>query len=775
MTPGANQKVGKVLPDQPGLQLIEAEPKGYPQQPNILKGTVRLKVRRQGAWATYWEVEIDSPIWVSEPIFGDFDGDGRTEIVLAPWYRLYMLDAATGKVKTQGRFLAEDGHEIPGLGGRAYGWLGAVDVDRDGRPEFIILEDFIRYAALVGWRDGRLQRLWLNVWEPAKANGDFPESQDTVIVRVNPEPVQDLDGDGYPEIVVSIFNQKRDQRWHVLILDARTGATRCDLIGQFLAGVRDADGDGTPELFSTAVASGPRIPAPADLTMFRLKGPRAETVWTLAGASFVTQPAEDFASHANSGATLGRETILCGPVARDQPPVFFTRQSGAGVGDVEVICWQRTRDHGFQPRLRWTGLNLEPRALRVPATEDAPSILLEAASFEGEPAWVRCLEGRGRTEVLATLRVPAPVAPVVVGRPEPQAAPILVVQGANETVQAFRVPTVSGLAKPSRLRRIPGRGMTCNNYFEGLLLADLEGNGDLAVVLGTRGQTDCARLAAHWLGDGSVRWSRDFPEFPGTPPPWNVPGLMYWQGFYARDPARMDLLVQMRRIGGECVLLDGRTGQVCWRQARSRQGRDLGRCWMAFYDLDGDRLEDVLCLYPDQFCVVRGRDGHRLIAQESVKSVDYYAYYPDMLVADILGRGQPQVVYSHDSVTALLNGAGERIWLLKHPHPQNWRTPVAYGDGDGDGRLDLFFPGAWDDHHGRVLQCRSGVDGSLRWSLPLPDEPTTLPVVADLNGDGRDECAFTIDKRLYLVGEPAPAAPTAAPRGAILATLDLPD
>jgi hypothetical protein len=770
MSVSYNQKVGKVLPDQPGLQLIEAEAKGYPQQPNVLKGTVRLKVRKAGQWVTRWEIETDALIWVCEPIFGDFDGDGRNEIALLPWYRLFLLDAGTGKLKTTGRFLAEDGHEIPGLGGRAYGWHGAVDVDRDGRKEFVIIEDFIRYAAVLGWRDGRLQRLWMKVWEPTHTDGEMPDSGETVVVRVNPEPVQDLDGDGVAEIAVSIYNLAKDRRWHVVILDARTGATRCDLPGQFLAGVRDADGDGSPELFATAVASGPRIPAPADLTLFKLKGSKGVPVWTLAGASLVTQPIDDFPAHANTGAALGRETIVCGPVAKGQPPVFFTKRAAPGApGDVELTCWQSTRDRGIQPRARWTGPHLEPRALRV-AEGDEPSVLIETAAFDGAPARLRCDAPAARSTVLATTWVPAPVAPVVVGRPEPGAAPVIVVQGANETVEAIRLDR----GKPARLWRIPGRGMTCNNYYEGLLLADLQGDGHLSVVLGTRGAADCARLAVHRLGDGAAQWSHEFPDFPGTPPPWNVPGLMYWQGCLARDPARMDLLVQTRRIGGESTLLDGRDGRAVWHQPRGRKGRDLGRAWMAFYDFDGDRLEDMLCLQPDQFCVVRGTDGTRLVAEESVKSVDYYAYYPDMVVADVLGMGEPQVLYSQDSVTALLSPRGQRLWLLRHAHPDNWRTPAGYGDADGDGRMELFFTGAADGGGHHAFQCRRAADGALCWSLELPDETTTVPVVADLDGDGRDECAFTIGKTLYVVGE---AKPGAGPprRGTILARLDLPD
>jgi hypothetical protein len=315
--------------------------------------------------------------------------------------------------------------------------------------------------------------------------------------------------------------------------------------------------------------------------------------------------------------------------------------------------------------------------------------------------------------------------------------------------------------------------MTCNNTYEGLLLADLAGDGRLSVVMGTRGPGDCARLTVRSLAEGRALWSRDFEEFPGTPPPWNVPGLMYWQGGTFRDPRRMDVLIQMRRVGGESALLDGRSGNILWRRAKGRPGRDFGRDWMAMLDFDEDGREDVLNLYPDMFCVARGRDGELLVAEESVKYVGQYAYYANMIVADFLGNGRPQVLYLHDAVTALLTAQGERIWKIDHPYPADWRKPAGFGDVDGDGRLDLLFPGAMGSE-GREFQCREAATGALKWRLPLPDEPFTFPAVADINGDGRDECLFTIDKTLYAVGGAKAAGPLATD-GALLWKLDLPD
>lgn len=764
-----HQKIGRILPQVPGLQLIETEPKGYPKVPGVYKGTVRLKVRNNGQWVTRWETETPTLIWSAEPIFGDFDGDGQNEIALLPWFRLTLLDASTGKIKEQCNFLAENESEIPGHGGRAYGWFGATDVDGDGQPEFVIVEDFIRYATVIGRRNGKLQRLWLKVWEPKYQRGEFPDPETSVIVRVNPEPVVDVDGDGRKEIVVSIFNLTRDNRWHVLVLDALTGATKADLPGQFLTGLRDANGDGLVDLFCTAAEHGPRVPEPADLSILTLKGGKPTRLWSLPGAAFVKYDMGHFPPSVNSGAAMGGETVLCGPATPHGANVFFTRKViEAATDQREVTCWQADRQGQFSPIAAWVGPRLEPLMVRS-APAGAASVLLQAAAFDGEPAEIRCPGSKAKSRVLVSQRSPAPVSPVVVGRPAPGTSPIVVAQGANESVEAFRLMAEG---KTKRLWRVPGRGMTCNNYFEGVLLADLNGDGRLAAVVGRRGPHDCARLAVLNASDGKQVWTHDFEDFPGAPPPWNVPGLMYWQAGHFRDRRRMDLLVQMRRIGGESYLLDGRTGETIWRQSKGRSGRDFGRAWMAIADFDGDGLDDILNIYPDMFCIARGRDGKLLVAEESHKYVDVYAYYADMLVADFLNKGAPQVLYAHEFVTSLLTAKGERIWKVDHPHPIGWRNQAAWGDVDGDGRFEFLFPSAMGEK-GREFQCRDAATGTLKWRFPMPDQTSTFPAVADIDGDGRDECVFTMGNTIYAVGA-ARGSPASTPAGAILWKLDLP-
>jgi hypothetical protein len=143
-----------------------------------------------------------------------------------------------------------------------------------------------------------------------------------------------------------------------------------------------------------------------------------------------------------------------------------------------------------------------------------------------------------------------------------------------------------------------------------------------------------------------------------------------------------------------------------------------------------------------------------------------------MLVADFLNRGASQVLYAHEFVTSLLTAKGERIWKIDHPHPMGWRNQAGWGDVDGDGRFEFLFPSAMGDK-GREFQCRDAATGSLKWWFPMPDQTSTFPAVADIDGDGRDECIFTMGNTVYAVGA-AKASPASMPAGAILWKLDLP-
>ena len=212
---GPGFQVGKFLPEESGLQIVQCEScfqKYASYQPPGTGEFCQLLTRRNGEWQQVWKSELIPDVFVPNVLAGDFDHDGKLEVAFTPWYDLLVLDMATGKLKDKCRF------SPPGAeSGRAYGYLGAFDLDGDGKQEFVLLPDFENQMAVLGWRDGKLQVLWNRLIERGIGNKK-------TLFRPGAEPVQDIDGDGKMEIVVSQFNTTGDDKWHVVALDAMTGA-----------------------------------------------------------------------------------------------------------------------------------------------------------------------------------------------------------------------------------------------------------------------------------------------------------------------------------------------------------------------------------------------------------------------------------------------------------------------------------------------------------------------------------------------------------------------
>ena len=126
---------------------------------------------------------------------------------------------------------------------RNYGHFELADINNDGNLEAVILSDKVsRHVAVLG-NDGHgnFHPLWDRLIEHI-----YPT--DTTELRYTSNSIRDFDGDGKLEIAVSIFNDRKDNRWHTEILRAETGECILDLPDQYLRGVQDMNSDGAPEL-----------------------------------------------------------------------------------------------------------------------------------------------------------------------------------------------------------------------------------------------------------------------------------------------------------------------------------------------------------------------------------------------------------------------------------------------------------------------------------------------------------------------------------------------
>lgn len=194
-----------------------------------------------------WDHEYDG-YWKNfgpHIVLADMDKDGVPDVVLAgkPGYAA-VIDAGDGRVKCDVHYQVTGGPEE----GRPYGLLIATDMDGDGFPDIAMLSCQVEEYLSIIHNDGgkKLSPIWSQFIEH-----DLPD--DFRELRPNMTSFADIDGDGLPELVVGLFNETGDNRWHTVVIDPLKGfkARKADLPDRYFWGCYDLDGDGRPEIITS--------------------------------------------------------------------------------------------------------------------------------------------------------------------------------------------------------------------------------------------------------------------------------------------------------------------------------------------------------------------------------------------------------------------------------------------------------------------------------------------------------------------------------------------
>jgi len=248
-----------IFPDIPGLEKIEFETafRGSGEGGKWPSSGAKAEAWQNGSWKKIWEMPPIENLFSANALIDDFDADGRLEVAFLPWRDLVVLDAHTGNHKDSCRFIS----------GRSYGLFGAYDFNGDGMKEFLVMADFSKHVDVLGYVNGKLSVLWQKEIE-------LDISNPQITMRVDPNPVGDLDGDGDQEVMLNLHNEQDDGKWHVTVHDGMTGFLHVDLSDEYLQSVVDINGDGNEELL-TVVTQGGSIPDNGTLRIWTLKNGNA--------------------------------------------------------------------------------------------------------------------------------------------------------------------------------------------------------------------------------------------------------------------------------------------------------------------------------------------------------------------------------------------------------------------------------------------------------------------------------------------------------------------
>ena len=742
-----HERWAKILPDVAGRQRVAWNHTWTDQ-----------KVCRLQLFA--YDEGYDRPrrVWETDPpeavvfnplnIVFDIDGDGVQEICVAAHYRVMIFEGTTGRKETELRY-----HSC-----RPYGWFGLADVDADGQMELITLGDFQSHIDVLEFDPARPEAERLSVKWRRDIERNIDERKKWP--QVGPRPVADVTGDRRPEIVLNLFNDTGDNQWHAVVLDAATGEPVCDLPRRFVQGVADVDDDGAAELFVQST-NGVLVLTSGQIELVAFEDRTPAVRWSQQDAGWGTADLPQLGSMWSTTASQGMRHVL---LSTNNRPAFLVAARGAnGARTVSLSAMRMGANDQLETLWAVATIPDEMDAVSLKRSDEGQvSALVRvrlAAGIEGD------LTGRSvRPRIQENRALGIGVSMPIAAQLQAGEGMSVIAEGPGREVFAIAPPT-GGASEPNLRWQRPGRGMRDGSRVLGLLAADLDGDGGCEVIAADQAKAGHAVLVAY-RGDGTSMWRKEFDQIPGTLPTWNVGALTFWWPGRFREPDTIDLVVSTRRglmhsDAGE--LVDGRSATTIWKHEKAVVPSQFSWGWggipLAATDIDADRRDDLVCLYPVCFWVANGHDGRIKVGKElaSQKVLPAWAAYGEPIVHDFDDDGRPEVLLDSPYILALLEMDGSPEWhgLGRDDYPvepgegnvgETTRCKHALADLDGDGTSEIASAG-----YGDGVRAIDAKTGRVLWSLNAPEPTGPKVTAANIDGQGGDEIIYPAGNTLVVI------------------------
>ena len=638
-------------------------------------------------------------------VIGDVNNDGIDEIVIARLGGVYVFDPHSGRMISQTIWKSDEERR------RNYGHFELADINGDGNLEAVILSDKVtRHIAVLG-NDGHgnFQPRWDRLIEHIYPN-------DTTELRYTTNSIRDFDGDGRLEIAVSIFNERKDERWHTELLRAETGICMLDLPDQYLRGVQDVNGDGISELcLSHEPSRG--LGQHSEVSIY--SPIEQKTIWKLEEGHFAER-----AVHPN------------GKYSEFKPEVFASHEiwsTGEGIYIQSV---------GSGLCVLQNDLTLEPlgyksdQSYRVALAEQDRVLVSEAngdmieVTREGSQRFLSC--GYHLTTEAHIAARPGSTATVARWNGERY----LAVPDFSGNVHIFKN---EGKKLPKPIAKIRGRSrLGYDGVFHAASIIETH-DGPRLVVIDDEGLSH-SRLSLYSIKGERVR-SYDFPDMPPSVI-GNRIGCYDWLYFqHSRGEALFASFYQSPSMNSECslaFLLE--TGEILWRKERVGIG-DYGRGVGAWGTTALKNKTAIFCA-KDTLCHLDLETGEfvrepKVLTEYTSDAMKVTNDLSEQTLSTSSSIEDPFTAYG----TPIINGDDEIIGgcfggfgiLTPHPAPPPrgrgeynvkwWHRAVfgdvlyrlpGIGDIDGDGKLEL-----GQGHADGTFRIYDYETGALRASLDL--------------------------------------------------------
>jgi outer membrane protein assembly factor BamB len=716
--------------------------------------------KRQGVLAhTLWMDDAFHPTVAA----ADMDNDGVDELVVSKLCGLYVFNVLNGTLTRSVRWTSN------GERHRNYGLLQLIDIDGDGSREVVIVAERVaRHMAVID-NDGRgnLTPLWDRFVE-------FIYPNDTTELRHTGNSVQDVDGDGKPELVVSLFNARSDGRWWLEILDPVTGGLKLEKPDRYLWGVQDVNGDGLAEILVTSEHL--RNPVPfSTVEIVSLKGLKSSVLWSCDNARFAGRGLRPSGWKSNfRPVQFGHDETWIEPSDGGATLFLFTLAPDQTRSLTEVT-WEHGEVSTHATQLGSTGEFILSTLADVDGDGESECIVSEN---NGRIMVVRARKGvqaewavgfRLQLEGFSAAR-PGPIP--VVYRARREHPPLICVPDNTNRLHQLQVDrSRNGVIK--RWTRKARGWMGYDNCFHTAYVRDVDEDGEPEVMAVNSERGACSELLA-LSPDGAVKRSWVFSEVP-SPAPTRI-GLYEWVVVSGNDGVTIvaSSYASYSMNSEETVAVNSENLRL-WHRGQYGEGewgRGVGP-WSASSVLQrpGERPQ-ILFLAKDHLCRLDAETGNWIrdpwILWRATNSVmdqpdwdftkerqadfgsekDPFTAYGSPLLIDLDNDGKEEIL-----IAGCFGGFGALrddysvIWWKRAPFTDMMLRLPGLADVYGDGRLCIGLC-----HANGNFSCLDGATGEELWSLDLHSTTSDI-VTCDIDGDGKEEfIAGTTDGRLIAIG-----------------------